>query len=74
METIGRAMQPFSAHHLMSLYICNKVQENISRVSELLSRHILKFTKGHNSITRRQMALERSPELRLAMKVMTSVE
>ena len=30
-KTIGRAMQPFSAHHLMTLYICTKFQENISK-------------------------------------------
>ena len=48
MKTIGRVMQPFSAHHLMTVYICTKFQENI--VSELLSGHILKFTKGYNSI------------------------
>ena len=41
-------MQPFSAHHLMTIYICIK---KISLwFSELLSGHVLKFTKGHNSI------------------------
>ena len=52
-KTIDRVMQPFSAHfchHLMTLSICTNFQENIPRVSELLSGHILKFTKGHNSI------------------------
>ena len=43
-------MQPFSAHHLMTLSICTKLQENISKVSELISTHILKFSKGHNFI------------------------
>ena len=44
-------MQPFSAHHLIILYTCTKFQEHISpKVSELLSGHILKLTKGHNSI------------------------
>ena len=42
MNTIGRVMQPFSAHHLMTLYICTKFQENISKY--------LKFSKGHNFI------------------------
>ena len=50
MKSIGRVMQPFSAHHLMTLFICTKLQENISKVSELISTHILKFSKGHNSI------------------------
>ena len=36
-------MQPFSAHHLMTLCTCTKFQENISKY--------LKFTKGHNFIT-----------------------
>ena len=30
-KTIGRVMQPFSAYHLMTLYICTKFQENISK-------------------------------------------
>ena len=48
MKTIGRVMQPFSVHYLMTLLLSFK---KISpRVSELLSGHILKFTKGHNSI------------------------
>ena len=29
------------AHHLMILYICTKIWENISKVSELLSKHNL---------------------------------
>ena len=48
MKTIGRVKQPFSTYHLMTFYICTKFQENISM--GLLSRHLLKFTKGHNSI------------------------
>ena len=43
-------MLPFSAHWLIMLYICTKFQEISQRVSELLSGHLLKFTKGHNSI------------------------
>ena len=43
-------MQPFSAYHLMTFYICTKFQKISPMVSELLSGHILKFTKGHNSI------------------------
>ena len=50
METIGRVMRPFSAHHLMTLYICTKFQENISNGVRGIKRAILKFTKGHNSI------------------------
>ena len=34
----------------MTLYICTKFQENISKGFRVLCRHILKFTKGHNSI------------------------
>ena len=50
MKTIGNVIQPFFAHHLMTLYIFTKFQEISPRVSELLSGHILKFTKGYNSI------------------------
>ena len=50
LKTIGRVMYPFSAHCLMTLYICTKFQKISQRVSELLSRDILKFTKGHYSI------------------------
>ena len=50
MKSIGRVMQPFSAHHLMTLYNCTKFKEISQRVSELLSRHILKFIKGYNSV------------------------
>ena len=50
MKTIGRVMQPFSAHHLMTLYIVPSFKKISPRVSELLNGHILKFTKGHNSI------------------------
>ena len=50
MKTSGRVMLPFSAYCLIRLYICTKFQENISKVSELLSGHILKFTKEYNSI------------------------
>ena len=39
-----------SAHCLMILYICTKFKKISQRVSELLSGHILKFTKGHKSI------------------------
>ena len=31
MKTIGRVMQPFTAYHLMTLYIGTKFQENISK-------------------------------------------
>ena len=31
MKTIDRVMQIFSAHHLMTLHICTKCQENISK-------------------------------------------
>ena len=31
MKSMGRVMQPFSAHHLMMLNICTKFQENISK-------------------------------------------
>ena len=51
METIVRVIQPFSAHHLITLYICTKFQENISksyRVNKQLN--FVKFIKGHNSI------------------------
>ena len=48
MKTICRVMQPFFAHHAMTLYICTKFQKISPRVSELLSGHILEFTKGHN--------------------------
>ena len=51
MKTIGRVMQPFFAHHLMTFFFFAPSFKKISpRVSELFSRHILKFTKGHNSI------------------------
>ena len=50
MKTIDRVMQPFSAHHLMTLYICTKFQETICKGFTVISGHILKFTKGHNSI------------------------
>ena len=36
MKTIGRVMQPFSAHHLMTLYICTKFQANISKGSRVI--------------------------------------
>ena len=41
-----------SAHHLMTLYIRTKFQENISKVSELLTGCgcLLKFSNGHNSV------------------------
>ena len=52
MKAIGRVMQSFSAYHLMTLYICTKFQENISKGFKVIIKrgHILKFTKGHNSI------------------------
>ena len=52
MKTIGRVMQSFSAHHLIDdpLYLYQIFKKISLRVSELLSGHILKFTKGHNSI------------------------
>ena len=44
-------MQPFSAYHLITLYICTKFLEKKSpRISELLRGHILKFTKGYYSL------------------------
>ena len=51
-KTVGRVMLPFSAHHLLMLYICVKFNKKISQVSELLSGHDLqwKFTKGHYSV------------------------
>ena len=60
MITVSRVMQPFSAHHLMTLYICTKFQENISkgfRVTELLfCPHHLKIAllcaKFHESISK----------------------
>ena len=50
MKAIGRVMQPFFAHDPMTLYICTEFQKISPRVSELLSGHILEFTKGHNFI------------------------
>ena len=38
-----------SAHHLMMLYICTKVQENISK-GYRVAVCILKYSKGHNSV------------------------
>ena len=43
-------MQPLSAHHLMTLYICTMFQENIYKGFRVIEQYILKFTKGHNSI------------------------
>ena len=48
MKTLGRVMLSFPAYCLMTLYIYTK--KISKRVSGLLSGHILKFTKGHNSI------------------------
>ena len=50
MKTIGRVMKPFSAHHLITLYIYTHFKKISPRVSELFSGHILKFTKEHHSI------------------------
>ena len=52
MKTIGRVMQLFSVHYLMTLYKLSvpSFKKISPTVSELLSGHILKFTKGHNSI------------------------
>ena len=50
MKTTGRVMQPFSANHMRILYTCTSFKKISPRISELLSRHILKFTKGYNSI------------------------
>ena len=44
-KTIGRVMQPFSAHHLMTLYFCTSFKG-----FRVIERGILKFTKGHNFI------------------------
>ena len=53
MKIIGRVMQPFSAYHLMTLYICTKFQENnISMDFRVIEPILLKFTKGCNSITK----------------------
>ena len=50
-ETIVRVMQPVSAHHLITLYICTKFQENISKGYRVIKRlNFVEFTKGHNSI------------------------
>ena len=43
-------MQPFSAHHLMTLYICTKFQENISKGFRVTEQAQMKYTKGHYSI------------------------
>ena len=44
-------MQPFSAHHLIALYICTKFQENICMGYIVIKRlNFVKFKKGHNSI------------------------
>ena len=50
MKSTDRVMDLFSAHSLKKLYICIKFQKKSQRISELLSGHILTFTKGHNSI------------------------
>ena len=51
MKTIGRVRHPFSAHHLMTINIFVPSFNKISPwVSKLLSGHVQKFTKGHNSI------------------------
>ena len=50
MKTIGRVVQPFFAHNLMTFFFATSFKKISPRVSELLSGHKLKFTKGHNSI------------------------
>ena len=50
MKTIGRVMQPFTAYHLMTLYICTKFQENISKDFKVIKGTHTEITKGHNSI------------------------
>ena len=50
MKTIDKVMQPFSAYHLIPFIFVPSFKKISPMVSELLSRHILKFTKGHNSI------------------------
>ena len=49
MKTIG-GMLPFFAHRLMALCMCTNFKKISQRVSELLSGHILNFTREHNHI------------------------
>ena len=46
MKTIGRVMQPFSAYHLMTFYICTKLQENISKGFKVIKRTHTEIYKG----------------------------
>ena len=39
-------MQPFSAYHLMTLYICTKFQENISKDFRVIERTHTEIYKG----------------------------
>ena len=46
MKTTGRVMQPFSAYHLIILYICIKFQENISKDFRVIERAHTEIYKG----------------------------
>ena len=46
MKTIGRVLQPFSAHHMMTLYICAKIQENISEGFRVIEQTHTEIYKG----------------------------
>ena len=46
MKTIGRVMQPFSAHHLLIFYTCTKFQENISKGFRIIERTHTEIYKG----------------------------
>ena len=48
MKKIHRVMQPFSAHHLMTLYICTKFQENFSKGFKVIEQtHTKISTKAY---------------------------
>ena len=46
MKTIGRVMQPFSAYHLIILYICTKFQENIFKGFKVIKGTHAEIYKG----------------------------
>ena len=46
MKSIGRVMQPFSEHHLITLYICTQFQENISKGFRVTEQTHTKIYKG----------------------------
>ena len=46
MKTVDRVMQPFSAHHLITVYISTKFQENMSKCFRVIEQTHTKIYKG----------------------------